>query len=156
GWRAVPLESASMRWPPCTLTLGPKAERMPWPRSKLALFGGLLPLGSTHLADFMPHFLGSLRTVQISTALAPLTALGSATARPLSQGCGTLPALPSQSSSPSTMPPSPVWMVSTAPGLTLGSQSLQSPCIGVQPSPSMSALGSVTVQGTPVLVLVDP
>ncbi len=33
-----------------------------------------------------------------------------------------------------------------APGLTFGSQSLQSPCAGVQPSMSMSAFMSVTLQ----------
>ena len=38
-----------------------------------------------------------------------------------------------------------------APGLTLGSQSLQSPWAGVQPSPSMSLLGSVTLHPGPPL-----
>ena len=50
-------------------------------------------------------------------------------ASPLSQGIAASPGMPSQSSSPHVaIPPSLPWSTSMAPGFTLGSQSLQSPC----------------------------
>src|SRR5580704_17950723 len=85
-------------------------------------------------------------------ARAPSSALVSASASPVSQGC--TPRLPSQASFPQKgAPPSGVCQTSIAPGLTLGSQSLQSPSAGVQPSPSMSAFMSVTTQFVPEPVL---
>src|ERR1700730_4295639 len=62
--------------------------------------------------------------------------------------------LPSQLlSAAGMMPPSgPACAgVSMAPGFTFGSQSLQSPWAGVQPSPSMSLLTSTTLQGVPTM-----
>src|SRR5215831_9721084 len=72
----------------------------------------------------------------------------SSRARLLSQGWGGSN-LPLQSESTgSVMPPSPFGPIgtSTAPGFTLGSQSLQSPCAGVNPSPSPSLFGSFCAQ----------
>src|SRR5580704_9032392 len=86
---------------------------------------------------------------------APSSALTSSSASPVSQGC--TPLLPSQASFPQKgAPPSGVCQTSIAPGLTLGSQSLQSPSAGVQPSPSMSAFMSVTTQFVPEPVVPTP
>src|SRR4051795_12625275 len=86
-------------------------------------------------------------------ALAPLLGSVSASARLSSQVGRTLSTMPSQSSSAAGgTPPSmlAVAMTSIAPGLTLGSQSLQSPSLAVQPSPSPSTSGSwLQGPGTP-------
>src|SRR5271170_1964105 len=81
-------------------------------------------------------------------ALAPSAGSTSASTRPVSQGTGGSN-LPSQFASISgPRPPSGpgTGTTSMAPGLTLGSQSLQSPWAGDQPSLSMSAFMSVTTQ----------
>ena len=86
---------------------------------------------------------------QSSMACAPLFGSTSASWSPVSQGVGgsyfPLQSLSTLLGSPAT---------STAPGFTLGSQSLQSPWAGVQPSPSMSASMFVTSQALPEPVLV--
>src|SRR5579859_8071466 len=93
-------------------------------------------------------------------AFAPSAATTSSSASPVSHGIALSPGLPSQSSSPQVgAPPSAlVCRTSMAPGFTLGSQSLQSPPLGVQPSLSMSPFGSVTWQfvGLPPLLPPSP
>ena len=84
-----------------------------------------------------------------SMALAPSAATTSSRARPWSHGFALSPGIPLQSSSPQTGgPPSVCCRTSTAPGFTFGSQSLQSPWFGVQPSLSMSSSGVVTLHCT--------
>src|SRR6185312_11880043 len=86
-----------------------------------------------------------------SMALAPSIGVRSVRASPWSHGFALSPGLFEQSSSPQKpAPPSAGWcQVSIAPGFTLGSQSLQSPAFGVQPSLSMSAFLLVTLHVPP-------
>src|SRR5690242_9549642 len=103
----------------------------------------LPPSARTYFASSTPHFFfGSFADAvwQRSIAFAPSIGTTSVSARLSSQGPSTLSTLPSQSSSAAGgTPPSASAIASTsiAPGFTLGSQSLQSPCATVKPSLSL-------------------
>src|SRR5271170_5401636 len=91
-------------------------------------------------------------------ALAPSAGSTSASARPMSQGTGGSNVILQSERTSTPMPPSGrvTGTTSTAPGLTLGSQSLQSPWFGVQPSMSMSTSGFVTTHELGPLPVVLP
>ena len=159
--RAWPDERASMFWPPCGLTLFPQTLSMPTWRPGAA---NAAPLARTYCALITPHVFcgrGGLAVVvrHSSMAFAASPGATSSSASPVSHGAGGS-YVPSQSWS--------TWLGSPgrskAPGLTVGSQSLQSPSAGLHPSPSMSRFGLVTTQPllpeldvvvVPVLVLLS-
>src|SRR5262245_41277018 len=106
-----------------------------------------VPSARTYWALVSPQLV-PLASWQRSMARAAFFGSGSSSASASSQVGAMLSTVPSQSSSAGTgRPPSAPGSVTTtsiAPGFTLGSQSLQSPSITVNPSLSLSSVGPET------------